>query len=1316
MPGAIEYLHEFFENQVDIQGEATALIGLTSSYTYREVEERANKIARYIRLKGVKTGDMVGLYLNRSELPILAILGILKAGAGYIPLDPTYPNDRIQHIINDGAIKVILTEQSILSKNRDLFSSTTITLDKDEHEISLQSKKRLSSAEIQLDNSQLCYTLYTSGSTGKPKGVMTEHRNIVNFVNSFKKVCNLTNKDRVYQGFSFGFDGSVEEIWMAYASGATLVTANNEIAGIPADAARYMTSQNVTYFSTVPTFLSMIKEDLPTVRLLVVSGEACPQETVDKWALSSRQMLNVYGPTEATVNTTCAECKQFKKVTIGKPLDNYDIFILDDQMQPVPKGAQGELYIGGPTLSRGYMNLPEITAKAFLPKPPHLNTSSNLIYKTGDLVSLNEEDELNFYGRIDLQVKIRGYRIELSEIESVLREHPSVHATAVKPFLNKKSEITELDAYVVPNKGMAIDYGEILTLQKTKLPPYMIPSYLDIIGEMPTLSSGKTDRKRLGDPVTPLIDSNRKIIEPQSKTEMALAKIWIDQFKIDAVSVYDNFFTDLGGYSLIAAQVVSILRKDCNNEITIRDVYQYPTISTLAGYLDNIKNKQEKLQQVQKKTKPVEKSSDVFHRTPVISRWTCAVLQAVSVSLIYSFVPLMVLISIIFYGLIRKGDFSTTSIIIVSSGFFLFSYPAMLLGSIIAKWLIIGKFKPGKYPLWSFYYFRWWIVTRLHRLSGASFLSGTPLMSIYLKLMGAKIGKNSTINSSHCSIFDLLSIGNNTTIGFETQFSGYRVENGFLEVGSVTIGNDCFAGIQSSIGLNTVMEDNSALDDMSMLEDETRIKTGDSQKGSPSKSAKINLPYRNKGGVKTPLNSMFFGLLSIICVYGVELFLLLSALPSVMIIYYAFQKEDWYWWISLVLISIPLFEVSFWTLLIITKHIILFKAKPGTFEIRSIYYLRKWTIDSLLAMSRLVTLPVYTTLYAIPLLRMLGVKIGKRAELSVLAYVSPDLVELGKESFFADGSIIGGLRLYNGLCEIKANKVGDRSFIGNSALLPCGNSVENNCLIGVLSVPPSDSTITPAGSEWLGSPSFKLPNRKKVEGFKDDKIYKPSIFLYIARLFIDALRIIIPSIIEIASIVTTIIVLYYVNTNNPIWITLAALPLIGTFTSLGMTLAVVLVKNILMGVYKPVIKPLWSPYVWLNEVVNGAFESVAAPMLTPLLGTPFISGFLRLFGVKVGKHVFVETMLWGEFDLVEIGDYAALNNDVIVQNHLFEDRIFKSSSLKIGKNCSLGSMAVVLYDTEMRDGSSIGSLSLLMKGESIPEASQWAGIPIRNID
>ena len=1312
MSGTVRYLHHFFEQQADIRPDALALVGTKHIFTYKEVDKYTNQIAHYIRENGVSAGDMVGLFFNRSELPILAMLGILKAGAGYVPIDPAYREDRVQHIIFDASIKMILSESELKNQLCTDFSGKSILLDNESVNIKKQPSMRINPVDIGLKDSFLSYIIYTSGSTGKPKGVMTEHGNIVSFVHSFKKVCAMTPQDRVYQGFPFGFDGSVEEIWMAYANGAVLITGNNEMSKIASETAQYLTKQNVSYFSTVPTFLSMIKEELPTVKILVVSGETCPQELVNKWAIIGRRMLNVYGPTETTVNTTAAECKAGKKVTIGKPLDGYDTFILNDKLYPVKNGEQGELYIGGPGLSRGYMNLPQMTEKNFIPRPDHLKTTSSRVYKTGDLVSLTADNELIFFGRIDSQVKIRGYRIELSEIEAVLREHPLIYASAVTPF--QYNGVTELGAFIMLIKGVTeINKDEIIELLMKKLPIYMVPSHLDIIDTIPTLTSGKIDRKHLPEPFTPLRKTNRILIEPQTDTEIELLKVWNDIFKLPVISTEDDFFIDLGGYSLIAAQVVSILRKQRIHSISIRDIYQHSTIKKLGNHLDSMQFQTAATAGIAQKNEPIQTSNKSFSKVPVTTRWSCVGLQALSISLFSGFTTGLIYLSILLYNTLQKGALSHLWITVISLAIFFGAYPTLLIIGIISKWVIIGKFKPGQYQLYSMYYFRWWLVTRIQRLGGAAFIAGTPLMNIYYRFMGAKVGRNCVINTACCSIFDCVKIGDNSSIGFETQLHGYKVENGLLTIGSIDIGDNCFIGIKSSVGLNTVMKSDSCLDDQSFLPDNDTISQGEGRRGSPALKMVVSVP--NISGKKMIKgNSFFAGLSMLISLYFIELLIITAAVPSAGIFYLALQKEDWLWWVSMLIIAIPLFEITFWIMLILVKILIIGKTKPGIFPVNSISYLRKWTIDTLIYMSRLLTRPLYNTLYIIPLLRFLGIKIGLRAELSALSYFSPDLTEIGPETFFADGSIVGGLRLYKGYCEVAENKIGKRSFIGNRAVLPTGKCVGDDCLIGVLSLPPEDMQLTPDRTEWLGSPSFRLPHRKKVEGFNEGVIFKPSKKLFTARLFIDTLKILIPGSIEIASITVVVLLTNYVYKSLHGLSFVLSLPVIGLFILSGIAFSVIMVKNILIGVYKPVIKPLWSPYVWLNKIVNGLYESVAAPVLSPLLGTPFFAVFLRLLGVKIGKQVFIETVFFGEFDLVEIGDNAALNVDAVVQNHLFEDRIFKSSHLKIGNDCSIGNIAVVLYDTEMQEGSSISSLSLLMKGEMIPSHSQWEGIPVKN--
>ena len=1315
VPGSVTCLHALFEHQVDATPDACAVVGDDEELTYRELDERANRFARFLRSEGVCRGDLVGLFCERSVGAVASILGILKSGAAYVPLDQRWPDDRIAGIVAEAGVRILVTDRD-LSPRAESTSATRILVHdaEDASDVAaMQSPERLPPRDAEAAGGDLCYVIYTSGTTGRPKGIMTEHSNVVAFAKAFRATCEMSPTDRVYQGFSLTFDGSVEEIWMAFASGATLVVGPPEIAQLGEETAQYLCEKEVTFFSTVPTFLAMSRRDVPSLRLVVVSGEACPPTLINRWVRPGLRMLNVYGPTEATVNTTAWECVPDAPVTIGKPLCGYTTHILDEQMRPVAAGESGELYIGGVGVARGYFNRPELTDKHFVSHTPRAGGPLETLYRTGDLVREADDGDLLFLGRIDGQVKLRGYRIELEEIESVLREHPGVDGAAA--VVVKRDGLHELAAYVVParNGEAALDRGGLLERLRRRLPAYMVPAYLDPIDALPRLASGKIDRRALPHPCARLIEEDRAIAPAETETEKTIATMWEEVFQTSPISIDDDFFMDLGGDSLLAASFVSMFRKTSDEEIAMREVYRLPTVRKLAEWIDGRRAAQPESPDTAAEPAIRTTAQEVFDRQPRGTRILCYTFQSLALVFFYGLpTAVIVLLAKVYLGVFR-GELSYFYAGALASTLFLVGYPLALCVSILAKWIIIGRYKPGSYPLWGLYYFRWWLATRFQRGNGVGLLAGTPLINVYYQLMGAKIGRGCVINTGHCSAFDLVSIGDRSSIGSETQLLGYTVADGMLHLGTITVGKDCYVGIQSALGVNSEMGDGARLADLSLLSAGETMPPGEARQGSPSSAREVPVP--DVSGRATILRRSFgFGVLSFFAVYAVQLFMLAASLPNLVLLHFAYVVNHNWLWTAVLLTSIPLFEVTFWILHIVVKACVLRRSRPGVYHVDSFYFLRKWYVDTLMGLSRLFTLPLYTTLYMPPLLRMLGAKIGARAELSVIAQLSPDLVEMGEESFFADGSIIGGLRVYQGHFELAVNCIGRRSFLGNSAVLPVGSSIGSNCLLGVLSSPPQETGDVPDRSEWLGSPSFALPHRTKVEGFDDADIYKPAREVYASRLCVDALRIFTAGSIEIIGVICLIACLVWAFANLSLGVILAASPIVGIVLTGLMVLCVVCVKKMVMGTFEPVIQPLWSPYVWFNEVINGAHESVAGPLLSPLLGTPFFAYYLRLMGCKVGKHVFIETTLFGEFDLVAIGDHVALNHDVVIQNHLFEDRIFKSSRLVIGDNCSVGNMSVVLYDSEMGEGSSIGSLSLLMKGESIPPHTQWEGIPIQN--
>jgi non-ribosomal peptide synthetase-like protein len=386
--------------------------------------------------------------------------------------------------------------------------------------------------------------------------------------------------------------------------------------------------------------------------------------------------------------------------------------------------------------------------------------------------------------------------------------------------------------------------------------------------------------------------------------------------------------------------------------------------------------------------------------------------------------------------------------------------------------------------------------------------------------------------------------------------------------------------------------------------------------------------------------------------------------------------------------------------------------RPGVYPLRSGFGLRKWLSDNIMALSLGLTNTLYATLYLIPFLRMLGARIGRWSEVSTVGHIDPEMLILGDESFVADIAVVGPAVFYHGYIAMAPVEVGCRSFVGNGALVPVGSRMGDNSLLGVHSVPTSRQ-IEPQTS-WLGSPAIFLPRRQESQRFNEDLTYRPHFSLIAWRFFIEYMRITLPAtIMAFTLLVATVLTVDLAAVLSPLALFLL-LPLLLIGIGIASTLLVVLLKWLIVGKYRPRVEPLWSVFVRRSELITGLYETVAVPALLGwLTGTPWIAPVMRLFGIKIGKRVWMDTTFITEFDLVEIGDDAAIGGSTSLQTHLFEDRVMKMSTIKLGAGASVGSRSVVLYDTEIGAGTRLDALSLVMKGETLPAESQWSGIPAR---
>ncbi|HEU4964584.1 MAG TPA: amino acid adenylation domain-containing protein [Bacilli bacterium] len=570
-----------FEEQVVKRPEQTAVLFGNEKLSYEELNRRANRLAHYLSRQGIGKEMRVGVSLERSpELPV-ALLGILKAGAAYVPLDPAYPQERLQFMREDAELAMILTQKHLLTEEG-LSSTPTLCLDQEEALIAQESDANPQHA---ITPDQLAYVIYTSGSTGQPKGVMIEHRGIVNLAAEQSAQFALTEQSRVLQFASINFDASLMEIFNTFCQGATLVLPTPEAALPGEPLVQLLRDQAVTHLMISPSALSAMPDaDLPALETIVAGGEACSSELVARWA-TGRRFLNAYGPTEATICVTMAHLTpDIDKITIGLPLANTSVYLLDQHLQPVPTGVAGELHIGGIGLARGYHNRPELTEERFI-ADPYAQREGERLYKTGDLGRYLSDGRIEYLGRIDQQVKIRGFRIELGEIEQALLQHPDLREAVVSVW-EEGSNDKRLVAYVVPKSSVASDLSaqDVLAYAREKLPKFMVPSALIVLDALPLTPNGKLDRRGLPAPEWGAREEEGDIVLPRNGLEAVIARQWEEILNVKPLGIHDNFF-DSGGHSLLATQAISRLRSHFGIELPIRVLFEAPTVAQLAEAL-----------------------------------------------------------------------------------------------------------------------------------------------------------------------------------------------------------------------------------------------------------------------------------------------------------------------------------------------------------------------------------------------------------------------------------------------------------------------------------------------------------------------------------------------------------------------------------------------------------------------------------------------------------------------------------------------------------------------------------------------------------
>jgi non-ribosomal peptide synthetase-like protein len=1315
-----ERLEALFEDQCDLlrregRADRLAVDSNDATLTYDQLDARANQLARHLLADGATAGDRIALLFDHAVWSYISMLAVLKIQAAYVPLDAGFPTDRMGFIMEDSETNRVLT----LSHLADLLPENgprALSLDTAAAEIAAQQDSRLAEGEKPEPVEDLAYIIYTSGSTGRPKGVAIEHASICNFVRVAAEVYGYRSDDRVYQGLTIAFDFSVEEMWVPWMVGATLVPKPSSKSLLGADLERFVIDNRITAMCCVPTLLATLENELPDLRFLLVSGEACPRDLADRWHRPDRRFLNVYGPTEATVTATWDVMHPDKPITLGQPLPTYTALILDpSEPRALPRGEMGEIGIAGIGLAVGYMNHPEKTGAAFIPDFMGIpNNPSGRIYRSGDLGRITEDGLIEYHGRIDTQVKIRGYRIELSEIESVLLQVAGIAQAVVETHASAPG-MTELAAFYTLRQGVTDLAPQTIREElRDRLPSYMIPAFYEQLDTMPMLPSDKADRKNLPTPSTRVGGSvDAEYCEPATDTEAALAEQLGAVLGVERVSVDADIFDHLGLSSLLVAHFSAALRKNTDlPPVGLQVIYEHPTIRELAAAI----------------TSPAAASRwadpepyDRPRREPVgtFEFVLCGALQA-ALAIGYSYALITAMVVSFLWILEAPNVLEMWG---RSIGFGVGFFLVLSLVPILLKWLILGRWKEEEVRIWSLGYVKFWFVRALVRMNPLALFAGTPILPLYLRLLGARIGPNVAILSPHLPVCtDLLTIGEGTVIHKDTYYLCYRARDGWIQTGRVTLGENTQIGEKCVLDIGSAMGNGAQLGHASSLQRLQAVPAGASWHGSPAVPSEVN--YR----LVEPMPSsrrrrVTFGALVVVSRIGLFGPLLPFSFALLLPAYLDTGHLDYANPVFYADLAMASFGLVFGGLFLVLAAVLTiprllnllirpdqvyplyglhYAAHRLIFQMTNVFQFMHISGDSSLVVHYLRLLG-----YKQPDLEQTGSNVGTE-----LDHENPYLTSLGSGTMVSDGVSIMNANYSSTSFRVSEVKIGARNFFGNDIPYHSAARAGDNILFGSKVMVPIHGEVR-QDVGLLGSPAFEIPRSAdrdtsalKITSRQEILRRLPaknrhnavSMGLYLASRWILAFA----GLLAVALAITLF----------------PGIPGLGLYVGVmgfgAFTIAFVIVLERASQGFKAMVPLRCSIYerkFWQHERF---WKFIAYPL--PLFdGTPFKPLFWRLHGVRMGKRVFDDGCVIPEKTLVTIGDDSTLNMFSVVQCHSMEDGVFKRDAITIGRGVTLGVGSYLLYDVVMGDGAALEPDSFLMKGSHVPEGARYGGNPAQEI-
>ncbi|ATO67756.2 amino acid adenylation protein [Mycobacterium avium subsp. hominissuis] len=1256
-------LVEILEKTASRYPEAPALDDGTVILTYRDLIADLHKKVAWLAAAGIGRGDRVGIRMpSGSNALYVAILATLAAGAAYVPVDVEDPDERADLVFSEAGVVAVITEQGLVGGPG-------------------SSRGRRPSAPRVGDDA---WIIFTSGSTGTPKGVVVTHRSAAAFVDAEAQLFLRDNPmgpgDRVLAGLSVAFDASCEEMWLAWRHGACLVPAPRSLVRAGPELGPWLMARGVTVVSTVPTLAALWPaQALQAVRLLIVGGEPCPPELAERLAVEGREVWNTYGPTEATVVACAARLTGSGPVRIGLPLPGWDLAVIDRDGQPVGNGEVGELVIGGVGLGR-YLD-PELDAARYAP----LRTLGwGRAYRSGDLVRL-EPEGLVFVGRADDQVKVGGRRVELGEVDSALVNLPGVRAAA-SAVRRTAGGVVLLVGYLVSTDS-SFDLAAARTALRQTLPAAVVPR-LVLVDELPTRVSGKVDREALPWPVDEIAGQSPDL----GGTMGWLAGLWRHVLGA-AVDGPDADFFALGGESLSAAQLVVALRQRYP-QVTIAQLYEHSRLSSLAGFLDEL---DPPVRVVPRPVRPTPRSTQAAQVLLSLPLATLTGMQWVTWLALVSNVaaalrPLPWLVTLDWWWII--------------AGFVLFITPPGRVGvSVLGARLLLSGVRPGSYRRGGSEHLRVWFAEGLVEASRVQNLVGTPWLICYARALGNKVGKGVDLHAMP-PVTGMLRLGHRSAIEPEVDLCGHWVDGDLFHVGRIWIGNDAIVGARTSVLPGAWVGDNAQIAPGSSVAGTV----GNSQywAGSPaamSGAARHRWPRHRPPSA--PLWGAVFALMP----------MLLGALPLVAefagLAVLSFGVRDSRTLLGAIVPTVAWMPVAvaasltvYATLTVLGVRVLSLGLREGHHPVHSRLGWQLWATGRLMATARNYLFPLYASLLTPLWLRLLGAKVGRGTEIST-ALVTPKFTVVADGAFLADDTMVASYELGGGWIQAATATIGNRAFLGNSAITSPGHRVPDGGLVAVLSLAPRKAT---TGSSWLGSPPVRL--RRRTVKADAGRTYHPSLPLKMMRGAVETARLI-PLLVSFAIGVAVVDALQWLASEFGYrWAALGSGVVLLAAGAIAGGAAVV-AKWLLVGRIRVTERPLWSSFVWRNEVSEVFMQTVAAPWFArAATGTPMLNLWLRALGASIGRGVWCETYWLPEADLVTLGAGATANRGSVVQTHLFHDRIMRTGTVVLEPGATLGPHSVALPAARLGAGATVGPASLVMGGDHVPPSTRWQGNPI----